>query len=59
MIEVVYTQSKREKTKMKITAIGLDIANNYLKKSKYPILLTSNFPGSPSFANQLGLNKCA
>ncbi|MFT5719375.1 MAG: imidazolonepropionase-like amidohydrolase [Oleiphilaceae bacterium] len=28
---------------------------NYLNKSKHPILLASDFPGSPSFANQPGL----
>jgi len=28
---------------------------NYLNKSKHPILLASDFPGSPGFANQPGL----
>lgn len=28
---------------------------NYLNKAKYPILLASDFPGSPSYANQPGL----
>lgn len=28
---------------------------DYLKKSKHPILLASDFPGSPSYANQPGL----
>jgi imidazolonepropionase-like amidohydrolase len=28
---------------------------NYLNESKHPILLASDFPGSPSFANQPGL----
>lgn len=28
---------------------------NYLKQAKHPILLGSDFPGSPSFANQPGL----
>lgn len=28
---------------------------HYLKESNYPILLASDFPGSPSFANQPGL----
>ncbi|TWX53438.1 amidohydrolase family protein [Colwellia hornerae] len=32
-----------------------NIVINYLNKSKHPLLLASDFPGSPSFANQPGL----